>query len=168
MTTILDEVKELTTDGAEATVGTVLIESDTTAYKVILQKVSTTPAAPKIDTANHKITVEVQTTPDNADEITTAIGTIKVGGTVNAPAYDASGKEVTCSGDFSKITPPATCNKVTGLPGEDRPSVDDKQEMDKVLEDLKDRDSKTINTNNVDALKKMGADQVRLPTAMVA
>ena len=155
-TTILDEAKKLATDGAKATVGKVLIESDTTAYNVILKKVSATPADPKIDTANHKITVEVKDTPDTAAKITTAIGTIKVGGTVNAPAYDASGKAVTCPTNFGAAKTPVSCTKVTGLPGEDNKQ---KEEMDKVLKDLK--DSETVNTKNVDALKKMGADKLK-------
>ena len=158
-TTILDEAKNLTADGKTATVGTVLIESDATPYEIILKKVSATPADPKIDQGAHTITVEVQTTPTNVADITTAIGTIKVGGTVNAPIYKVSGKDVTCPTDFDTATSPVICTKVEGLPGEDRPSIDDKLEMDKVLEDLK--DSKTINTNNIDALKKMGADKLK-------
>ena len=155
-TTILDEAKKLTTDGTEATVGKVLIESDTTEYSVVLKKVSATPADPVIDTANHKITVEVQTTPATPDDITTAIGTIKVGGTVNAPVYEVSGEAVTCSGDFDTATTPVSCTKVTGLPGEDNKQ---KEEMDKVLKDLK--ESETVNTQNVDALKEMGADKLK-------
>lgn len=154
---ILDEAKQLINDGDLATVGTVEIGSDATPYDIILKKVSSaTPADPKIDTANHKITVEVKDTPDDEDKITTAISTIKVGGTANAPAYDASGKDVSCPNNFDKATTPVICTKVTGLPGEDNKQ---KEEMDKVLEDLK--DSETVNTKNVDALKKMGADKLK-------
>ena len=92
--------------------------------------------------------MEVKDTPDTAAKITAAIGTIKVGGTAKAPVYDASGKDVTCSGDFDKATTPVSCTKVTGLPGEDNKQ---KEEMDKVLKDLK--DSEAINADNVDALK---------------
>ena len=100
--------------------------------------------------------MEVKDTPDTAAKITAAIGTIKVGGTAKAPVYDASGKDVTCSGDFDKATTPVSCTKVTGLPGEDNKQ---KEEMDKVLKDLK--DSETVNTKNVDALKKMAADKLK-------
>ena len=156
---ILDEAKNLINDNDTAIVGNVEIESDPAAYSVVLKKVSAIPADPKIDQGVHTITVEVQTTPTNVADITTAIGTIKVGGTASAPVYEASGKAVTCPTDFDTATSPVICTKVVGLPGEDRPSIDDKQEMDKVLEDLK--DSKTINTNNIDALKKMGADKLK-------
>ena len=156
---ILDEAKQLINDGDLATVGTVEIGSDATEYDIILKKVSATPADPKIDQSTHKITVEVKDTPDITAKITAAIGTIKVGGTASAPVYDSSGKAITCPTDFDTATTPVICTKVKGLPSEDRPSVDDKQEMDKVLEDLK--DSKTINTDNIDALKKMGADKLK-------
>ena len=156
--TILAEVKKLTADGDTATVGTVLIESDATAYDIILKKVTLGYVTqryindPVIDKVTHKITVEVKETPDTTAKITAAIGTIKVGGTASAPVYDSSGKAVTCPTDFDTATTPVICTKVKGLPGED-------QEMDKVLEDLK--DSKTINTDNIDALKKMGADKLK-------
>ena len=42
------------------------------------------------------------------------------------------------------------------MPGEDNKQ---KEEMDKVLKDLK--ESETVNTQNVDALKEMGADKLK-------
>ncbi len=115
MTTILDEVKGLTVTGSEVEVGTVLIES--TAYNVFLKKIDSTatPANPAIDKTNHKITVEVKDTPADANGINTAIATIKVGGTVSAPVYDATGKDLNCSSGFDTATAPVTCTQVTGL-----------------------------------------------------
>ena len=107
LTTILDEVKQLTADDNTATVGTVLIESDATPYDIILKKVTLGTIFhryiidPVIDKVTHKITVEVKETPDTADKITTAIDTITVGGTVNSPAYEVGGKVVNCLGDFN-------------------------------------------------------------------
>ena len=151
MNKIIEEVNALT-GGAETEIATVKIEGQT--YTIFCKLGSN--ADPAINDSSKKITIEkADFSSINAAELQTLVDDIKIGGTKSAPTIDASGTALDCSSiNFNTETSPQSCAEITGLPGDGK-----LEEVKKVLDSI--GESETVNTANVEALKKLNDNQLK-------
>jgi hypothetical protein len=102
---IITQLKALT-DGQSVDVATEKIND--VSYTIKVAKAAA-DAATKIDNTAKTITITKATAPTDSDALKAAISAVRIGGTSDAPAIDATGgTAIICYGDFAKITDAAS------------------------------------------------------------